>query len=160
MKRKNRRNLLRFLGEILLVTLLMVMMVGCSEQQMAVPEATTPTASEEEPEMVLEEEVPAYQKITADEAWELMQEEEVIIVDVRTPEEFASGYIEDALLLPVDDIPSRAAEVLPDTTATILLYCRSGRRSALAGHALVEMGYTRILDFGGIQDWPYETVRE
>ncbi|MCL2755121.1 MAG: rhodanese-like domain-containing protein [Oscillospiraceae bacterium] len=49
----------------------------------------------------------------------------------------------------------RAASELPDKTTTVLIYCRSGRRSEIAARELIEMGYTRVFDFGGILDWSY-----
>ena len=100
-----------------------------------------------------------YRKITPEEAKALMEQDEVTIVDVRTSEEFAQGYIEGALLLPDNEIVTKAEELLPHKDAVILLYCRSGRRSELAARALMELGYTQVLDFGGILDWPYETVK-
>ncbi len=97
-------------------------------------------------------------KIDAEEARRMMDEEEVIIVDVRTEEEFAEAHIEAALLLTLDQIASEAESLIPDKGKTYLVYCRSGNRSAQAAKQLVEMGYTSIYDFGGIIDWPYETV--
>jgi phage shock protein E len=83
----------------------------------------------------------------------------VIILDVRTQEEFDGGHIKDAVLLPDTDVAQKAETVLPDRNARILVYCRSGRRSGLAAHALVDLGYTEVYDFGGIIDWPYDTVK-
>ncbi len=97
-------------------------------------------------------------KIDAEEARRMMDEEEVIVVDVRTEEEFAEAHIEGALLLTLDQIGSRAESEIPDKDKTYLIYCRSGNRSSQAARQLVEMGYTSIYDFGGIIDWPYETV--
>jgi rhodanese-related sulfurtransferase len=86
--------------------------------------------------------------------------EEYILLDVRTQEEFAEGHIEGAILIPDYEIETKAEEQLTDKAATIFLYCRSGRRSALAAEALSNLGYTNIYDFGGIIDWPYEVVTE
>lgn len=85
-------------------------------------------------------------------------EAEYILLDVRSPEEFAEQHIAGALLIPDYEIATRAQAELPDLDALILIYCRSGRRSALAAAALVELGYTNVYDFGGIIDWPYETI--
>lgn len=99
-------------------------------------------------------------KITPEEAKRMMEEESgVIILDVRTQAEFDAGHIAGALLLPDTEVADKAADLLPDKTATILVYCRSGRRSALAGETLAGMGYTHVYDFGGIIDWPYEIVK-
>lgn len=99
-----------------------------------------------------------YKKITPAEAKALMDAGNVIILDVRTQSEFDQGFIRNAVLLPNTDIAAKAATILPDKTAKILVYCRSGNRSASASKDLIAMGYTDVLDFGGIIDWPYETV--
>lgn len=99
-----------------------------------------------------------YKRITPAQALEMMGED-VIILDVRTQAEFDEGHIPDALLLPNTDITQRAEEVLPDKDRTILVYCRSGRRSELAAKDLIQMGYTNVYDFGGIIDWPGEVVK-
>ncbi|MDD3242923.1 MAG: rhodanese-like domain-containing protein [Eubacteriales bacterium] len=78
------------------------------------------------------------------------------LVDVRTQEEYDQGYIPGAVLIPDSELIARAPEKLPDQTATIVVYCRSGRRSAAAAQALVEAGYTNVYDLGGIINWPYE----
>ena len=101
-----------------------------------------------------------YRKISAEDAKERMEAGDVVLLDVRTPEEYAQGYIEGAVLLPDFEIASKAETVLPDKNATILLYCRSGNRSAGAAKKLVEMGYANVYDFGGIIDWPYEVVKD
>jgi len=102
--------------------------------------------------------IPDYQKITPVEAKAMMDGGEVVILDVRTEAEFAEAHIAGAVLLPDYDIEPLAPELLPDKDETILIYCRSGRRSEIAANALIEMGYTNVYDFGGIIDWPYETV--
>lgn len=103
-----------------------------------------------------------YIKITAEEAKEMIDRggEEVVVVDVRTLEEFAAGHIENALLIPDYEVEEKAAVMLPDKEATILVYCRSGRRSEIASRKLISMGYINVYDFGGIIDWKYEIVRE
>ncbi|MBN1892528.1 MAG: rhodanese-like domain-containing protein [Clostridiales bacterium] len=96
--------------------------------------------------------------ITAEEAKEMMETlDEYIIVDVREQYEYDAGHIEGAVLVPVGSIEELASELLPDKDMTLLLYCRSGNRSAQAAAKLLEMGYSNIYDFGGIRDWPYET---
>lgn len=102
----------------------------------------------------------SYTKISADEAKTMMDEQEdYILLDVRAQSEFDTGHIEGAILIPDGEIKDRAEAELADKDAAILVYCRSGRRSKIAAQALVEMGYTNVLDFGGIADWPYETVK-
>ncbi len=97
--------------------------------------------------------------ITSEEAKIMMDKSLGVIVDVRTPEEFNEGHIENAINLPVDEIEDRALEVLPNKKETYLLYCRSGNRSAQGAKILENMGYEIIYDFGGINDWPYDIVK-
>ncbi len=108
----------------------------------------------------------AFQMISAEQAKALMQSladegKSYVLLDVRTAEEYAEKRIEGAILIPIepaDEIKARASEELPDKSAVILVYCRSGRRSKLAAEELCAMGYTHVYEFGGINDWPYDTV--
>ena len=96
-------------------------------------------------------------RISASDARTKMQENPgAIILDVRTAEEFATGRIPGATLLPAHTIRERAHAVLPNKNALILVYCRSGTRSQEAACELISMGYTNVFDFGGIMAWPYE----
>jgi rhodanese-related sulfurtransferase len=82
---------------------------------------------------------------------------DVVILDVREQDEFDSGHIPGAVLLPVGSITEdSAAAVIPETDTTVLVYCRSGNRSKAASDALVKLGYTQIYEFGGINTWPYD----
>jgi len=99
----------------------------------------------------------SYMNITAQEAKEIMDREEgYIILDVRTEEEYAEGYIPNAMLISDYEIETKAEELLKDKNQLILVYCRSGRRSKLAAESLIKLGYTNIKEFGGIIDWSYE----
>ena len=89
----------------------------------------------------------------------LNAKENFVLLDVRTQEEFDAGHIAGAILLPYDEINVKAATVLPDKEKEIVLYCRSGRRSAIAKKALVELGYKDVEDFGGINRWKGELVK-
>ncbi len=83
-------------------------------------------------------------------------ESEVLLVDVRTPEEFRQGRIGGAVLFPYDGIERRKAEfaaLAGKTDRPIVVYCRSGRRSAIAAKTLADLGYTNVADFGGIDRW-------
>ena len=102
----------------------------------------------------------AYHKISAEEAYEMMASQEVVVVDVRTREEYDGGHIENAVLVPNESIGSEMPEALPYKEATLLIYCRSGRRSKQAAEKLLELGYQNVYDFGGVIDWPYELVKE
>ena len=101
----------------------------------------------------------AYHKLSAEEAYEMMISQE-IVVDVRTREEYDGGHIENAVLVPNESIGSEMPETLPDKEATLLIYCRSGRRSKDAAQKLLALGYQSVYDFGGVIDWPYELVKE
>ncbi len=99
----------------------------------------------------------SYQQITQEEAKEMMDTQEVIVLDVREQNEYDSGHIPGAVLLPVGTIDEdTAAAVIPEKDSTVLVYCRSGNRSKTASSALAELGYTNIYEFGGINSWPYE----
>lgn len=90
----------------------------------------------------------------------LGSEKGIILLDVRTEQEFAEGHIEGALLLPYDSITAAsAAKYIPAKGAKVIVYCRSGRRSAIAASSLASLGYARVWDMGGIASWPYGTVR-
>lgn len=102
----------------------------------------------------------SYEQITPEQAKTIMDTEtDYIIIDARTQEEFAEGHIEGAILMPEYEVADRAEKELPDKDALILVYCRSGRRSKIASEELVKLGYTNVKEFGGIIDWPYETVK-
>jgi phage shock protein E len=72
-----------------------------------------------------------------------------VLIDVRTQEEFASGALPGATLIPHGDIAARIAEVAPDKNTPVVLYCRSGRRSGIAQDSLQALGYTRVINAGG-----------
>lgn len=88
-----------------------------------------------------------------------MQNENAIILDVRTIDEYKSGHIKDAINIPNETISKDVENVLTDKDATILVYCRSGNRSKQAAKKLARLGYTNVLEFGGINTWRYEIVK-
>ena len=99
----------------------------------------------------------SYQQIQQDAAKEMMDTQEVLILDVREQHEYDSGHIPGAVLLPVGTITKdTASAVIDDLDTVVLVYCRSGNRSKTASQALVDLGYTNIYEFGGINTWPYE----
>ena len=103
----------------------------------------------------------SYLQITQDEAKEMMSRDDGhIILDVRRQDEFDSGHIPGAVLIPNEDIGTERPPQLPDTEQIILVYCRSGRRSKEAAQKLADMGYTNIYEFGGINTWTGEVVTE
>ena len=98
-----------------------------------------------------------YQQITQEEAKEIMDTQEVVILDVREQYEFDAGHITGAVLLPVGTITEdTAAAVIDDPDTVVLVYCRSGNRSKTASQALADLGYTNVYEFGGINTWLYE----
>jgi len=98
-----------------------------------------------------------YRQITMDEAVTMMaQETDYIILDVRRPDEFAAGHIPNAINVPNETIGTAEIPELPDKDQLIMVYCRSGRRSKEASEKLVKLGYTNIVEFGGILDWKGE----
>ena len=100
-----------------------------------------------------------HQRITSGEARLLMESgEPYILLDVRTEAEFERSHIPGAILFPYTEISQGALAELQDPEARILLYCQTGRRSQSAAEALSALGFTHVYDFGGIADWPYETV--
>ena len=101
-----------------------------------------------------------WQTITPQEAYKMMNElESYILLDVRTPEEFTEIRINGAILIPDYELKQRAETELTDKNAVILIYCRSGRRSAFSAAILADLGYSNLYDFGGIINWPYETIK-
>jgi len=101
----------------------------------------------------------SYRQVSMDEAIAMMEEEnDYIILDVRTPEEFAEKHIPDAINIPNETIGTEPILELPDKEQLILVYCRNGKRSKQASEKLVRLGYTNIVEFGGINNWPGETV--
>ena len=125
--------------KLLSVFLAAILLVGCS-----VPKETA-----------------SYRQISMDEAITMMEEESgYIILDVRTPEEFADKHIPGAVNIPNETIAAEEIPELPDKDQLILVYCRSGNRSKQASEKLADMGYTNVVEFGGINSWPGETVSE
>ena len=102
-----------------------------------------------------------YRQITIDEAVTMMKEESgYIILDVRRPDEFAAGHIPNAINVPNESIGTTEIPELPNKDQLIMVYCRSGRRSKEAAEKLTKLGYTNIVEFGGILDWKGEIVTE
>lgn len=132
----------KFSAGLLILTTILIIITGCTNID------TNQTNDET-----------TYVKISAIEAKEFMENEELVILDVRTEEEYRGGHIENAILLPVNDIDNKVQEIITDKDTKILLYCRSGNRSATASKKLIQLGYTNVYDFGGINSWPYEIVK-
>lgn len=108
---------------------------------------------------VVKKEASGYRQINAQEAKKIMEEEtDYQIIDVRTPEEYEEEYIPGAVCIPNETIGTNEIAELPDKEQLILVYCRSGNRSKQAAEKLIKLGYTNIVEFGGINSWTGETV--
>lgn len=138
----------RIAWSALVLVVLAALMGGCSQGGQTAEETTAAKASAE------------YTQISQEKAQEMMKSEDVVVVDVRTQEEYAQGHIPGAICVPNESIVDAQPEELPDLEQTILVYCRSGRRSKEAAQKLADMGYTNVYEFGGIIDWNGEVVTE
>lgn len=85
--------------------------------------------------------------------------EGVLLLDVRTPQEYAGGHIPGSRNIPLDELNERIESVLPDQSRPIIVYCQSGGRSAAAARLLKNMGYADVSDFGGIYNWAFKCER-
>ncbi len=146
--------------KFIILILGIIVLAGCSNME---AEDTTDTievteATEDTQEIETEEQT--YEEISMAEAQAIMEsDEDYLIVDVRTLLEYNSGHIEGAINVPNETITEMAATDLPDKDRLLLVYCRSGNRSKQASIKLAALGYTNVKEFGGIADWPGETVR-
>lgn len=100
----------------------------------------------------------AYSKISAEEGKGMIDEGGVVLVDVRTPSEYAEAHIPGAINIPNESISSQQPAGLDDLEETLIVYCRSGVRSKEAADKLLSIGYQNVYDMGGVIDWPYDTV--
>ncbi|MBQ8505268.1 MAG: rhodanese-like domain-containing protein [Clostridia bacterium] len=103
-----------------------------------------------------------YKQVTAEEAMSMMDSlsSPYIILDVRTPAEFAQGHIPNAINIPNETIGTEEIPQLPNKKQVIFVYCRSGNRSKQAAEKLVQLGYTNVVEFGGIIDWPGDIITD
>lgn len=100
-----------------------------------------------------------YTQVSSEKAAQLMADyDDEIVLDVRTPEEYAEAHIPGAINVPNEEIGEEPIAELPDKDQIILVYCRSGNRSKEAAQKLADQGYTNVIEFGGIKDWHGETV--
>lgn len=111
--------------------------------------------------MIEKNEFGTYKHISQAEAMKIMAgDEPYVIVDVRRPDEFAKGHIPGAINVPNEGIADEQPAELPDLDQVLLVYCQTGRRSAAASKKLTDIGYTRVLEFGGIMTWKGEVVTD
>ena len=115
------------------------------------------TANEETDKTESKDQNITFKQITAEEAMNLMEtEEDYVILDVRTKEEYDEKHIKGAVLVPNETIGQDEIPELPKKDQMILVYCRSGNRSKQASEKLVQLGYTNVYEFGGINSWTGE----
>lgn len=101
-----------------------------------------------------------YQHLSGEDVKALLDSDEsVLLVDVRQPLAFEYEHIEGAINVPQDQIAQQAESVFPDKDQTIILYCDYGGVSKIAAEDMVDMGYTGVIEFDGLEDWPGETVK-
>ena len=99
-----------------------------------------------------------YQTIHADDALSKIKQN-VHVIDVREPDEYAEGHIQDSVNVPLGTIEKDIDAVVSDKTQEIIVYCRSGARSKQASNKLLAQGYTNVFDLGGILNWPYDVIK-
>lgn len=102
----------------------------------------------------------SFNNITPEEANKRLDSEKgIILLDVRTKEEYDTGHIKGSMLIPIDNLKVEAENKLKDKDSPIFVYCRSGNRSVTAAKILVKLGYRNVYNLGGINNWPYEVVK-
>ena len=139
---------------------LAVLLSACGDNTENTTEKEIGAASTEVNE-TMNEQTSTYRQISMDEAVTMMaQESNYIILDVRRADEFAAGHIPNAINVANEDIGTDEIAELPDKDQLIMVYCRSGRRSKEASEKLLKLGYTNIVEFGGILDWKGEIVTD
>ncbi len=98
-------------------------------------------------------------QVSPEDAFGMIASSETKLLDVRTQEEYDDSHIPNAILLPLDQINEDSlSQALPDKDELVIVYCASGIRSAQAALQLVQLGYRNVVDMGGINSWPYETI--
>ena len=143
---------------IISVTILTLLLCACSGDFNDLEEKESGSVSTDT-NTTMNEQIITYRQISMEEAVTMMaQESGYLILDVRRPDEFAAGHIPNAINVANEDIGTAEIAQLPDKDQLILVYCRSGRRSKEAAGKLAALGYTNIVEFGGILDWTGETV--
>ena len=134
---------------LIIFTVMLMLVTGCTSN-----EVTDSSAIASDTEKI------GYTQISQEDALKMMESGDCVIVDVRRQDEYDSGHIPGAILIPNETIENERPAELPDLDRTILIYCRSGNRSKQASQKLADMGYTNIYEFGGINTWTGEIVTE
>lgn len=144
---------------IVMLLLLVIAISGCSTDQAETKAQKDVNEQEVEGDKIVEEDLTIeYQSITpADAKAALDVDESIILLDVRTLDEYNVSHIPKSILVPLDSLELEIDNYISDKTQKVFVYCRSGRRSEIAANQLIELGYTNVFDLGGINDWPYDT---
>ena len=149
MKKPTQASIPRLIAGLALATAMTLTLVACSQPMSSDTSSSSATSSTET----------GYTVIKPSEAKSMIDAGNVTVVDVRTQSEYEDAHIEGAVLVPLDTIGDGDITALPDKDATLIVYCRTGVRSAQASAALVKLGYTHVYDMdGGITSWTYGTV--
>ena len=149
MKKPTQASIPRLIAGLALATAMTLTLVACSQPMSSDTSSSSATSSTET----------GYTVIKPSEAKSMIDAGNVMVVDVRTQSEYEDAHIEGAVLVPLDTICDSDIAALPDKDATLIVYCRTGVRSAQASAALVKLGYTHVYDMdGGITSWTYGTV--
>ncbi len=125
---------------------ILMLSLTCCTKKLDNPSSSTQTANNFE-----------YKKISPQEAQKILTDD-TLILDVRSQKEFEGGHVKNAVLLPYNKIKKQAKEVIHDNNQMVLVYCESGRRSAIASKELIKLGYINAIDIGGIRDFMGEIV--
>jgi len=154
--------LLLLIFALILVAVVLFLLLRSSESGEAEPSApvqTEPPTQAESPALT-QTESSASSLLTPSRAQEIMAcDTPFVLLDVRELSEFEEGHIPGATLMPLNTLGDRAPLEILDKDTQIIVYCRSGRRSAEAVQLLIDLGFRNVFDLGGILDWPYETVQ-
>ena len=146
----------------LIVIYLILILAGCASQEAAQTQSATenPSATESQAAAINEKEQETIMLIKPAEGKELLEgENPPLLVDVRTLAEFSESHIPNAINVPLDDVVNGLNSLGIAKDSPVIVYCRSGARSADAAQKLSAAGYSIIYDLGGIINWPYETVK-
>ena len=146
------RNVMR---SVVVLVLVLMMISGCSDSKSE--EGSMVVQSETGSEVEVSDVI--FEKISPEDALTKIEEGSVILIDVRTKEEYAEGHIKTSINLPLDTLDSEISNYTTDVNQPLMVYCRSGSRSSAAAAWLNENGYTVVYDLGGIQNWPYEVEK-
>lgn len=146
---------------IIVIVAIMIVLAGCScSKETADTSNSNNTTNANENSNSMTTQNATYKQISQEEAKEMMRNNDnLVIVDVRRQDEYDSGHIAGAILIPNESIGTNRPEQLKDLNQVILVYCRTGNRSKQAAQKLADMGYTNVYEFGGITTWDGDIVQ-